>query len=188
MNKLSNFKFKRILDKATPYLINTLFDAIFTILGILVGSSLGESFDIHLIVGTMITTSISLGVSSGYSVYEAELIQEEKRISEIEEALLTDLEGTVISQRSDNFIIFSSLIVFLTPLLACVINLFPIALNQLGIISNGSILNFIIFLDLVLIFFSGLFFGGEKRLLKGVRMTVLGSMVFIFGYLLKLLF
>ena len=188
MNKLSNIKFNKILDKATPYLINTLFDAIFTLLGILVGSSLGKSFDLQLIVGTMITTSISLGVSSGYSVYEAELIQEEKRIAKIEEALLTGLEDTIISQRSNKFIIFSSLIVFLTPLLACVINLVPVSLEQLGIISNGSILNYIIFLDLFLIFLSGLFFGGEKRLLKGVRMTVLGSMVFIFGYFLKILF
>jgi hypothetical protein len=33
-----------------------------------------------------------------------------------------------------------------------------------------------------------LFFGGEKRLLKGIRMTVLGGMIFLLGFLMETFF
>ncbi len=168
-----------------PYLINTLFDAIFTILGIVVGSAFGSVIDTRAIMGTMIIASISLGVSSGFSVYEAELIQEEKRINKIEEALLTDLENTLIKEHSKAVTSLAAILVFITPILACAVTLTPFILVNYGLIGPGRSISIAVIIDLLLIFTAGLVFGGEKRFIKGIRMTVLGGLVFIIGFLLN---
>jgi predicted membrane protein (TIGR00267 family) len=182
---LYNNKFKNVLSKGLPYLINTLFDAIFTLLGIIVGSAFGSTIDTRAIIGTMITASISLGISSGFSVYEAESIQEEKRIDLIEEALLTDLEGTMITKESRTITIFSALLVLFTPLFACIVSLIPFVFVLFGLVNVENSILYIIVIDLSLIFLSGLAFGGEKRIFKGVRMTILGLLVFLVGLLLN---
>ena len=101
-----------VKERAIPYIINTLFDSVFTIMGIVIGSAFSATIDIRAIIGTIITASLSLGVSSGFSVYEAETLQEEKRIDEIEEALLEDLENTVITEESMRVTLFSSVFTY----------------------------------------------------------------------------
>lgn len=182
---MSNNRFSDVLSRGLPYLINTLFDAIFTILGIVVGNAFGSVIDTRAIIGTMVTASISLGVSSGFSVYEAESIQEEKRIDQIEEALITDLEGTMITEKSRTVTILSALLVFLTPLFACMVTLVPFSFVMFGIISVERSILYTILIDLSLIFLSGLAFGGEKRVFKGIRMTILGTSIFIIGFLIN---
>jgi hypothetical protein len=101
----------------------------------------------------------------------------------IEEALLTDLEGTMITEESRTITIFSAFFVFITPLLACVLSLIPFLFTLIGVTNLEQSFIFIVGIDLSLIFLFGLAFGGEKRLLKGVRMTVFGVMIFLLGYL-----
>ena len=113
---MSRISYKLVISRGLPYLINTLFDGVFTILGIVIGSAFGSVIETRAIVGTIITASISLGTSSGFSVYEAETLQEEKRIDKIEEALLTNLENTLITEDSKMITILSLILVFLTPL------------------------------------------------------------------------
>lgn len=151
------------------------------------GSAFGSTFEIRAIIGTMVTASISLGVSSGFSVYEAESMQEEKRISSIEEALITDLEDTLITEESKTNTIFSALLVFLTPLVACTFSLIPFVFVFLGILSMDNSVILAIVIDLSLIFLSGLAFGGKNRLLKGVRMTIMGVLIFLAAFLLNTL-
>ena len=173
------------MSRGLPYIINTLFDSIFTILGIVVGGAFSSVIDIRAIIGTMTIASISLGVSSGFSVYEAETIQEERRISKIEEALLTDLEDTVITEKSRLVTILSSILVFFTPLLTCIITLIPFILVHFGLIGPNRSIIYAVAIDMLLLFFTGIVFGGERRLLKGIRMTVLGGLVFLLGLLLN---
>lgn len=174
-----------VMKQGLPYIINTLFDSVFTILGIVVGSAFGSVIDTRAIIGTMLTASISLGVSSGFSIYEGESLQEEKRIDEIEEALLSDLENTVIEEKSRHTTLFSAILVFFTPLIVCLFTLIPFAMVYLGVISVQKSLLYAVGTDLALIFLSGLIFGGEKRLRKGIRMTVLGGLIFLVGFLLN---
>ena len=174
-----------VVSRGLPYIINTLFDSIFTILGIVVGGAFGSIIDIRAIIGTMVIASISLGVSSGFSVYEAETIQEERRISKIEEALLTDLEDTLITEESKLLTVLSAILVFFTPILTCITTLIPFFLVNLGLIGPNRSIFYAVIIDLCLLFITGLVFGGERRLLKGIRMTVLGGLVFILGLLLN---
>jgi hypothetical protein len=133
----------------------------------------------------MVTASISLGASSGFSVYEAESIQEEKRIDEIEEAMLEDLEDTMITVESRTITVFSSLLIFLIPLFVCMVTLIPFAFVLFGLVSVERSFIYIVIIDLSLIFLTGLAFGGEKRLFKGIRMTILGALIFLVGFLLN---
>ena len=174
-----------VRERAIPYIINTLFDAVFTIMGIVIGSAFSATLDLRSIIGTIITASLSLGVSSGFSVYEAETLQEEKRIDEIEEALLEDLDDTVIAEESKQVTLFSSVLVFMTPLLAGLATLVPFFLVYLGSIGINRGVTFAIIIDLSLIFISGYVFAVENRLFKGLRMMVLGLIVFAVGYLLN---
>jgi len=177
--------FEEIKERAVPYIINTLFDAVFTVMGIVIGSSFSARLDLKAIIGTIITASLSLGVSSGFSVYEAETLQEEKRIDEIEEALLEDLDGRVIAEKSRRVTLFSSTLVFITPLLAGVATLVPFLLVYLGTISVQMGVRIAIGVDLSLIFITGYVFAVENRLMKGLRMMVLGIGIFLIGYLLN---
>ncbi len=154
--------FDDIKSRAIPYIINTLFDAVFIIMGIVIGSSFSATLDLRSIIGTIVTVSMSLGVSSGFRVYEEESMQEERRVS-----------------------LFTSALVFITPLMAGGATLIPFLLVYLGTISVQMGVRIAIGVDLSLIFITGYVFAVENRLMKGLRMMVLGFGVFLFGYLLN---
>jgi len=62
------------------------------LLGITVGSAFVAKPELEVILGTMLSSSFAIGISTGISVYEAEIMEREKRTVEMERALLTDLE------------------------------------------------------------------------------------------------
>ena len=177
--------FEDIKERAIPYIINTLFDAVFTIMGIVIGTAFSARLDLRSIIGTIITASLSLGVSSGFSVYEAEMLQEEKRIDGIEEALLENLEDTVLAEESKRVTLFSSVLVFITPLLAGLVTLVPFILVYTGSLSIGNGVTTAIGIDLFLIFVTGYVFAIDNKLMKGLRMMILGLAVFLISYLLN---
>src|SRR4030066_206146 len=80
------------------FFVNTLFDSTFMLLGVIIGSAFSDNPDIEVVVGTMITTSLALGISTGVSVYEAENLERGIRISQIEKAMIRNLDETVISE------------------------------------------------------------------------------------------
>lgn len=174
--------FEDIKMRANPYIINSLFDAVFTIMGIVIGSTFSATLDLRSIIGTIVTVSLSLGVSSGFSVYEAEILQEKKRI---EETLLEDLEYTVIADKFRRVTLLSSVFVFITPLLAGVTTLIPFILVYVGMYSIEMGVRIAIIVDLSLVFISGYVFAVENRLMKGLRMMVLGIGVYLIGYMLN---
>ena len=65
------------------------------LLGIIVGSAFaGAAAGLKIIILTMLTTSLALGISTGVSVYEAESLEQERKIVDLEKALFTDLKDT----------------------------------------------------------------------------------------------
>jgi predicted membrane protein (TIGR00267 family) len=182
---LSSSLFEDVKERAIPYIINTLFDAVFTIMGIVIGSAFSTTLDLRSIIGTIVTASLSLGVSSGFSVYEAETLEEEKRIDEIEEAMLENLDDTMIAEESKQVTLLSAGMVFFTPFMVGIATLVPFIMVYLGTLSINRGVAFSIGIDLFLIFLAGYVFALDNRLFKGIRMTVLGLVVFAVGYLLN---
>jgi len=160
------------------------------LLGVIVGSAFVSRPDLEVILGTLMTTSLALGVSSGVSVYEAEVLERERHIREMEDAMLTDLEGTRFEQSVRNVAIIVASINFSTPLLSCVVYIFPFlfsSLEMIGIRTAAWIAISTVLLSLLLV---GTYMGRNGRrnaILTGVKMLALGGATFLLGYFIETL-
>jgi predicted membrane protein (TIGR00267 family) len=197
LGETSDLSFERLFKRVReigPILrrlfINTLFDATFTLLGIIIGSVFTTVPDLRLLIGTSIASSLALGISSGVSVYESETIERERRVVELEKALFVDLKDTIITKSYRTYALILAFVNFLTPLICCGIILIPfiLALFQILDIIFASWISII--LALCIIFVAGIYFGrGGKTnpLLKGLRMVFFGIVAFISGYVIQAL-
>jgi len=173
------------------FIINTLFDSTFTLVGIIVSSAFIQNPEIRVTLGTMISSSVALGISTGTSVYEAESLEGEKDIKEKERALLEDLEGTQITKNTKRKAFYISLFSMLTPLFICSLTIPPFVLALIGLINVHMASWFAIGISFAILFFAGIYFDGHRKksaLIKGVRMVLLGTLAFLLGYWIKSLF
>jgi predicted membrane protein (TIGR00267 family) len=172
------------------FFINTLFDSTFMLLGIVVGSAFATDAGLNVVVVTMLTTSLALGISTGVSVWEAESLEQERKISELEKALFTNLEDTSIHKTAKRVVMLAALINFATPLLSCAIVIAPFVFVASGILHIEVASWFSVALALGTLFGAGLYLGRMGKTnpyIKGLRMVVFGVFAFLIGFLLDLL-
>ena len=173
------------------FFINTLFDSTFMLLGIIVGAAFVANTSLGVVLVTMLTTSLALGISTGVSVYEAESLERERRIAELERALFRDLSGTRIEKTARSIVILTALIHFFTRLFACAVTIIPFLFAALGIIALNVASWFAVVLALSLVFSAGVFMGrlGKKNpWTKGLRMVAFGLAAFSIGFILNVVF
>jgi predicted membrane protein (TIGR00267 family) len=169
------------------FFINTLFDSTFMLLGIIVGSAFAANAGLRIIVVTMLTTSVALGISTGVSVYEAESLEQEKKIDDLEKALFTDLQDTSIQKTAKNTIILATIINFATPLLSFTVTVIPFIFAAFGLLSIEVAAWVSVTLALSTLFGAGVYMGRIGKTnpyKKGARMVIFGILAFIIGYLL----
>jgi predicted membrane protein (TIGR00267 family) len=173
------------------FFINTLFDSTFMLLGIIVGSAFaGAAAGLNVIIITMLTTSLALGISTGVSVYEAESLEQERKIADLEKALFTDLEDTSIQKTAKYTILIVTLINFATPLFSCAVTITPFILVAMGIVSLNIAGWISVVLALSTLFGAGVYMGRIGKTnpyKKGLRMVAFGVLAFAIGFLLNLL-
>ena len=173
------------------FFINTLFDSTFMLLGIIVGSAFaGAVAGLNIIILTMLTTSLALGISTGVSVYEAESLEQERKIADLEKALFTDLKDTSIQKTAKYTIIIATLINFATPLFSCAVTISPFILVAIGILPLAVAGWISVALALSTLFGAGVYMGRIGKTnpyKKGLRMVAFGVLAFVIGYLLNLL-
>jgi len=172
------------------FFINTLFDSTFMLLGIIVGAAFAADASLGVILVTMVTSSLALGISTGVSVYEAESLEHERKISELERALFRELTGTKIEKSSKSIIMLAVLINFLTPLFSCAVTISPFVLTALKIIEIDIASWFSVVLALSILFSAGVYMGklGKRNpWIRGLRMASFGLLAFIIGFLLDTL-
>lgn len=170
------------------FFVNTLFDSTFMLLGVIVGSAFSDNPDIEVVLGTMLTTSLALGISTGVSVYEAEDLERNIRISQIEKAMIKNLGNTVIAEHAKRATLVISLANFATPLVALSITITPFLLALEGALDLRTASWVAIGLALSLLFSAGVVLGrlGKKNpWLKGLRMLGFGLLAFAIGYLIE---
>jgi predicted membrane protein (TIGR00267 family) len=195
MDRLKNFQETLKHESVGPiirrFFINTLFDSTFMLLGIIVGSAFaGAAAGLNVIILTMLTTSLALGISTGVSVYEAESLEQERKIADLEKALFTDLKDTSIQKASKNTIIIVTLINFATPLFSCALTITPFVLVAIGILSLDMAGWISVVLALGTLFGAGVYMGRIGKTnpyKKGLRMVAFGVLAFVIGFLLNLL-
>lgn len=170
------------------FFINTLFDSTFMLLGIIVGSAFAADAGLNIIIVTMLTTSLALGISTGVSVYEAESLEQERKISDLEKALFTDLQDTTILKKAKATILLATLINFATPLLSCAIAISPFIFVAIGLLQIETASWVSVVLALSTLFGAGVYMGRIGKTnpyKKGLRMVVFGVLAFAVGFLLN---
>ena len=160
------------------------------LLGIVVGAAFATDVSLGVLLITMVTSSLALGISTGVSVYEAESLERERKISELEKALFRDLTGTRIEKSARSVIVLTSLINFSTPLVSCVVTISPFLLVALKILEVSVAFWFSVVLALSVLFSAGVYMGRLGKTnpwTKGLRMAGFGVLAFIIGFLLHAL-
>jgi predicted membrane protein (TIGR00267 family) len=146
--------------------------------------------DIRLIILTLVSSSIALGISSGVSVYEAEVLEGERQVEELENAMIHKLENTVFTESLSKRAFIASLVVFATPLFSCLIAVSPFILVKYGVFGAGNAGWMSIILSLGTLTAVGAYMarnGKTNPILKGMRMAFFGGVAFTIGYLLEFL-
>ena len=172
------------------FFINTLFDSTFMLLGIIVGAAFVADANIRIVIVTMVTGSLALSISTGVSVYEAESLEQERKITRLEMAMLTDLTDTVIDKTSKSITMLVLVINFLTPILSCAITILPFVFVVLEILDIYIASWLSVAFAFSILFGAGVYLGriGKKNpWIKGLRMTAFGVIAFIIGLLLDFL-
>jgi predicted membrane protein (TIGR00267 family) len=171
------------------FFINTLFDSTFMLLGIIVGSAFaGTAAGLNVIIITMLTTSLALGISTGVSVYEAESLEQERKIADLEKALFTDLKDTSIQKTAKYTILIATLINFATPLFSCAVTITPFIFVAMGILALNIAGWISVVLALSTLFGAGVYMGRIGKTnpyKKGLRMVAFGVLAFAIGFLLN---
>ena len=170
------------------FFINTLFDSTFMLLGIVVGSAFAADAGLNVIIVTMLTTSLALGISTGVSVYEAESLEQERKISDLEKALFTDLQDTTILKKAKATILLATLINFATPLLSCAIAISPFIFVAIGLLQIETASWVSVVFALSTLFGAGVYMGRVGKTnpyKKGLRMVAFGVLAFAVGFLLN---
>ncbi|MBM4237693.1 MAG: hypothetical protein FJ151_04330, partial [Euryarchaeota archaeon] len=136
--------------------------------------------DLDVIVATILTASVALGISTGVSVYEAESIEQERRIEEMERALLISLEDTDVMKTSKTSLLLISLTNLSAPIISCAVILIPFLLFPDGEIRTTAYIA--VGLAISMLFVTGAVMGrlgGRNPWLKGARMAVIGFFAFV---------
>jgi len=161
------------------------------LLGIIVGSAFaGAAAGLNVIILTMLTTSLALGISTGVSVYEAESLEQERKIADLEKALFTDLKDTSIQKTAKYTILLATLINFTTPLFSCAVTITPFILAATAILHIDVAGWISVTLALSTLFGAGVYMGRIGKTnpyKKGLRMVAFGVLAFVIGFLLDLL-
>lgn len=184
-NPIRGLRRLRLSSGFRRFLTNTVFDSTFMLLGVVIGSAFSENADLRVILTTMLVSSLSLGISTGVSVYEAETLEQDKRISELERALFRNLEETAVARSAKKTVTLMSLVNFFTPLISCLVTIFPFILSALGVIGIRLAAWLSIALALAILFVAGAYLGklgNRNPWVKGLRMLVFGIVAFVIGY------
>lgn len=173
------------LPSMRRYFVNTMFDATFVMLGVIIGSALSPDPRLDVIITTLVTSAVALSISTGTSVYEAETLEQTRRLDEIGRAMLTSVDDTQIGRASRISINLIALINSLAPIVAGVITVIPFLMLGSEIVLAAEIS---VILAISMLFMTGFLMGrtGKKNpLLKGARMASIGIVAFAICYFIS---
>ena len=183
LNIISSEEFRgKVLETGQKYMINTLFDAINSILGVVIGLYLAEEGSTYIFIMSVISTAIALGISSGTSIYEAEYFEQLREIKKIEKHMITNFEekNPLLAKKAKLMGFGVGIMNFLTPLIIALIFTAVLAL-----LSLSWAFWTIVGLSALILFVTGLIFGKINQLSplrRGVRMLVIGLVTFVAVY------
>ena len=167
------------------YFINTMFDTTFVVLGIIIGTALTADADRGLVISTIITSCVALAISTGTSVYEAESLEQARRMDEIGRAMLRPVEDTDLGKASKASAIIIAVLNSLAPLMASAIIISPFLFMGGDTLVAAAEISLV--LAIAILFVTGFFMGRMSERnpwWKGLRMALVGLVAFVICYLI----
>ncbi|MFQ5907218.1 MAG: hypothetical protein ACE5JE_00085 [Thermoplasmata archaeon] len=173
------------------YFINTVFDSTFVAMGIVVASALVPGTTVGTVVATMFAATLALGISTGTSVYEAEKVEAEIRLRDLERAMLTTLDGTEATRALDVSRYFVVAVNVAAPLAVFLLTASPFLLSSSLTIGSIPTAFFSVTIAVAVLFAVGTYLGrlaGQTGWLEGLRMAVIGVVTFAAIWFIQNLF
>ena len=183
------FRYSRAEEYSRRYAVMNAFDGVITVLGIIFGSVLLGQAAVKQILAAGIGASIAMGISGASGTYMAEKAEQERRLREIEDAMLVKLEDSVIAEAREWAAVISAAVDAGAAVLAGLISLAPYLLSLLNLISAGQAFTLSLTLSLGLLFSLGLFLGRVAKrnvIVSGLKSLAIGCVTILLITLLNL--
>ena len=172
------------------YAVMNAFDGVITILGIILGSKLLGSAEAGQIVAASVGALIAMGVSGASGTYITEMAEQERKIKELQDAMLTNLEGTILVKAHREAAVISALVDSAAAISAGLLAVTPYFLTVAGYISEVAAFYSSLIISLSLLFALGVFLGkvaGRSLLFSGLKALGIGCLTLLFLLLLNLI-
>ena len=176
-----------ISDIARRYFVKNGMDGSMTVLGIILGSWAARVKNPYVIVMAGLGACLAMGVSGLFGAYITEKAERKRIIKDLEESILSDLEGSLQQNASEFVPTLAALVDGLSPTLTAMISLIPFIMSMVGIISIWDSYNISIILTFGTLFALGLYLGRiakEKMWLYGLQMVAAGIVIAFVVYVL----
>jgi len=171
---------------ARRYFVVNGFDGALTMLGIIMGFLISASADFTVIINACIGAAIALGVSGVSSAYVSEQAERRRALSQLEDAMVTDLKQSAHADAARWVPIFIALVNGSAPLLISLIIILPLWLSNSGMVLFAQPLYLAIMLAMLLIFLLGVFLGrisGISWLRSGLQTVFIALLTVVLIYL-----
>lgn len=160
------------------YFVVNGFDGAFTMLGLVTGFYLSGSRELNTIIGACLGAAIALSISGLTSAYLSETAERRRSLSELEEAMVTDLSNSTHASAARLMPLFIALVNGVSPLLLSLIIITPLWLARTGIALPLAPLPASIATAFFCIFCLGLFLGrvgGTSLLWSGIKSLLIAA-------------
>jgi len=164
---------------ARRYFVTNGFDGALTMLGLNMGFYSGGGVATSVAISACLGAAIALGTSGIASAYLSESAEREKELSELEQALVGDLDKTAHGQAARLVPFLIALVNGLAPFVMAMIIITPLWLSEAGLSLPAGPLDLSIAVAFVVVFLLGMFLGkisGRFWLWSGLR-TILIALV-----------
>ncbi len=168
------------------YFVNTMFDSTFVMLGIIIAGAFNDAPNLRVVIATILTSAVALGISTGVSVFEAENLEQGRRMDEIEKAMLRSMEETHIGRSSRSSIYLIALVNFMAPIITGTVILAPFLLFPAAEINTAAWTA--VGLAIALLFTTGFLMGRNGKRspwIQAVRMALVGVGAFIICFYIE---
>jgi predicted membrane protein (TIGR00267 family) len=163
-----------------------MFDSTFVMLGIIIAGAFNETPQLRIVIATILSSAVALGISTGVSVFEAENLEQGRRIDEIEKAMLRSMEETHIGRSSRSSIYLIALVNFMAPIITGTVILTPFLIFSAIEIRTAAWTA--VGLAIALLFLTGYFMGraGKRNpWIQAMRMALIGVGAFIICFYIE---
>ncbi|MDH3671989.1 MAG: hypothetical protein OES46_12615 [Gammaproteobacteria bacterium] len=172
-------------DIVRRYFVVNGFDGALTMLGLNMGFYVSDNVDLSVVISACLGAAVALGMSGLASAYISEAAERKRWLSELEDAMITDLRGSAHRTAAKVVPLLVALVNSLAPLLISLFIITPLWLADAGILLPLAPVEAAIGLAFLTIFGLGVFLGrvsGRLWLWSGLQalLIALATVLIIF--------